>query len=225
MSDTLRLEWKKVDKGMKEKVLRNNDTWKTLTEEKQIAFCKYLKEKKKIVQRLAKLLESNIPTFGDSVRQHLRNFCNDDKAEQRPKSPPKKGGNQKEEGSQWTTQANKKSKDRERNSEKEERGAWADFVHTDKTKLVEENTGREAKPLCEAAPAMKRKASPSGPRKRSSSRLTSMHVLRNLWLLSYPIRLRIFGTPCKSTLSGFQWTLQELHHLPTATTQLRTLHK
>ena len=90
MSDINRTNWKKVDKGMKDKVLKTNDIWKALTEEKKIAFCKYLKEKQKVVSKLAKLFESNILTFGDSVRQHLRNFCNDNGSKPEAKAKAEK---------------------------------------------------------------------------------------------------------------------------------------
>ena len=40
MSDINRTDWKKVDKGMKDSVLKDNDTWKTFTEEMKFAFCK-----------------------------------------------------------------------------------------------------------------------------------------------------------------------------------------
>ena len=133
MSDINKTDWKKVDKGMKDKVLKDNDTWKTFTEEKKVAFCKYLKEKQKIVSRLAKLLESNIPTFGDSVRQHLRNFCNGNGGKPEVKAKAEKNeGSKESSGPQWTTQTGKKNGNREKHNE--ENGEWIDDVYSEKNK-------------------------------------------------------------------------------------------
>ena len=102
MSDTIKAEWEKVDKAMEEKVLKNNDTWKAFNEDRKTAFCKQLKEKEKTVRRLAKLLESNVPTFGDSIRQHLRNFCSDNAGQGKEKE--KSEGKKEEDGPQWNAQ-------------------------------------------------------------------------------------------------------------------------
>ena len=104
---------------MKDKVLRTNDAWKAYTEEKQIAFCKYIKEKPKILNKLAKYLDSNIPTFCDAIRQHLRNFCNDAKAEQKPKNAEKSEEKKEEEGVKSSTETNRKG--RERTKERDEK--------------------------------------------------------------------------------------------------------